>query len=55
MKQSAVERADHDMLESSDMALESVVDDVYEPPAEVPNDPRNEAAVEAALLTLVTM
>ena len=30
------------------MALESVVDDGYEPPAEVPNDPRNEAAVEAA-------
>ena len=44
----AVERADHDMLESSDMALESVVDDGYEPPAEVPNDPRDEAAVEAA-------
>ena len=40
-----VERADHDTLESSDMVLESVVDDGYETPAEVPNDPRNEAAV----------
>ena len=43
-----VERADHDMLESSDMALESVVDDGFEPSVEVPNDLRDEAAVEAA-------
>ena len=43
-----MERADHDMLESSDMALESVVDDGFKPSVEVQNDFRDAAAVEAA-------
>ena len=42
------ERADHDMLESSDLALEQLVDDGVDEPAEASINVRDQAAVDAS-------
>ena len=42
------ERADHDMLESSDLALEQLVDDGADEPAEASINARDQAAVDAS-------
>ena len=42
------ERADHDMLEGSDLALEQLVDDGVDEPAEASIHVRDQAAVDAS-------